>query len=243
MPQILTVSFVSKKFKFLLFLFCLLALVKDSLETSLFEFTLLFNNTETISLEKYNRIFYEFYDEIKNYFSEYQVNLKETLTKTFQNLFSTMLNIYTNENFDESCIKQNIDKINPFGSDIVKEMENQLKLCLESVKLFNTGLTKARDIILELYSKFENPSEECQRMVTTMTSCSLCNSDEFYVEKVLMKPCYKTCLDVYKKCFSIDSMKFDSSWDTFLGNFLHINPKFEINSLLSKLSLNEETGI
>lgn len=116
-----------------------------------------------------------------------------------------------------SCLYQNFYYVKPFGNDIMNEMESRIKFSLESAKYFSTGLTKARDIILEITNKVENPSEKCKKLITSMTSCSMCISDEFYNEKISIKPCYLTCIQVYKSCFSIDLAKFDNVWNTFLG--------------------------
>ncbi|CAF0836746.1 unnamed protein product [Brachionus calyciflorus] len=208
-------------------------IVKESFENSYYEFTLLFNTTETISLDDHNRIFYQFYEGIKNYFSEYQLNLREILLKTFSNLFKVMVKTNTENsesNYNDNCFLKNLEIINPFGADILTEMESQLKVCLESVKLFNSGLTKARDIALEFYSKLENPSEECFNLFTSITTCSMCNTDDFFENKIFFKPCFRTCINVFKKCYSVDLSKFESLWDTFL-------------SLMSKLAFNIEYTI
>ncbi|RNA17500.1 glypican-4 [Brachionus plicatilis] len=166
--------------------------------------------------------------DLKSYFSEYQINLSEILSKLFLNLFTTNLNsTIPQHNISYSCLVKNFHLIKPFGADIISEMESQIKLSLESAKFFSTGLTRARDILLEIMNKLENPSKECQKMITTMTSCSLCTSDEFYHEKINIKPCYQTCIQAYKTCFSIDLTKFDNIW--ILMNKLSFHIEFTVN--------------
>jgi hypothetical protein len=72
-------------------------------------------------------------------------------------------------NNDESqlskdCVIENFNNIKPFGSLIAANIESKLIKSIESVKMFTLGITKIRDIILELFSKFENPSEKCAQM-------------------------------------------------------------------------------
>lgn len=63
--------------------------------------------------------------------------------------------------FTEDCIEDNFGYIEPFGPQISKDIEAKLIKSIESVKIFTTGITKIRDMIIELYSKFETPSEKC----------------------------------------------------------------------------------
>ena len=69
-----------------------------------------------------------------------------------------------NADLNKDCISESFDTIEPFGPRIVVDIEKQIVKSIESVKLFTIGITKIRDIIIELYSKFENPSEKCTRM-------------------------------------------------------------------------------
>lgn len=193
-------------------------LIKESLQNSFQEFSFLLKKSNSENIEKNNKIIFDFYSNLKNYFSEYQINLADSLVKTFLSLFSTNLKSSSTQiNFSDSCLNQNFYLIKPFGTEIISEMENQILLSLESAKFFSNGLTRARDIVLEIINRLEHPSGECKKLITTMTSCSLCTSDQFYYEKIMIKPCYQTCIQVYKTCFLMDLAKFDDVWNTFLG--------------------------
>ena len=193
-------------------------LIKESLENSYQEFSFLLKKSNSENIEKNNKIIFDFYSSLKSYFSEYQINLADSLLKTFLSLFATNLNSSTTQyHFSDSCLFQNLFSIKPFGPEIISEMQSQIQSMLESAKFFSSGLTKARDIVLEIINRLESSSGECKKLITTMTSCSLCTSDLYYDEKIIIKPCYQTCVQVYKACFLIDLAKFDNVWNTFLG--------------------------
>lgn len=188
------------------------------MENSYQEFSFLLKKSNSENIEKNNKIIFDFYSSLKSYFSEYQINLADSLLKTFLSLFATNLNSSTTQyHFSDSCLFQNLFSIKPFGPEIISEMQSQIQSMLESAKFFSSGLTKARDIVLEIINRLESSSGECKKLITTMTSCSLCTSDLYYDEKIIIKPCYQTCVQVYKACFLIDLAKFDNVWNTFLG--------------------------
>ena len=68
------------------------------------------------------------------------------------------------DKIDEKCIEENFETFEPFGQKIGTNIEKQLIKSVEAVKLFTIGITKIRNMIIELYSKLENPSINCLQM-------------------------------------------------------------------------------
>ena len=122
----------------------------------------------------------------------------------------------------EKCLDANFDKIEPFGQ-LPPQIIKQLITSIDAVKMFTTGLTKSRDLIIDVSSRFMNPSLNCKRKLTQMSKCSLCLNNTFLSSNVnnhkitSIKPCYSFCLDVYKNCLVTDLDQLDFAWNSHLS--------------------------
>jgi hypothetical protein len=126
------------------------------------------------------------------------------------------------QNIDEKCIENNFDKIEPFGENLQKKITKQLVKSLDAVKLFTSGLTKTRDLIIDISSRLQNPSLNCKKSLTRMTKCSMCINNTYTVTMYKInsiKPCYTYCLDVFKNCFVADFDQLDFIWNSHLSKY------------------------
>jgi hypothetical protein len=211
-------------------------IVKGILDRSQEDFDKMFNATyNTRNSEQVNRnrlVFIEFFEDVKKFYGDYPIDISKVIRKVFISLTKIMYNLL-NSNYtihkkssDEDqailfeCIDKSFDSINPLGSKLPKLTEDKLTKALQAVKLFTSGLTRTRDIIIEMYSLFERPSEECKRSLTKITACSACTqSFSQLITKNLasVRPCFDSCLTVYKKCIGIDLERLNPIWNSYLG--------------------------
>jgi hypothetical protein len=184
-----------------------------------FDFNSMFNET-WLRNDEFFFIFNQFYDGLNDYYGEYQIDLRELIRKLFTDLTKLFYNVFNSQSsvrLDETCLEANFDSLSLFDSSTLHFVVNRLVACLESVKMLNTGLTEARDLLIELYAKYETPGEECLRSIAKMSSCSMCLAN--YREET-SRPCLDSCATVYKKCVNVDFAQLDLLWSSYIGNFL-----------------------
>lgn len=179
----------------------------------------MFNKTYHNQYAKYSYIFEQFYEGLKSFYGEYPIDIKSLIRKLFLNITKIMFNLLKHDAYrlDEKCLDLYFDSLEPFGPNIVVNLEKQLVTSLKSVKIFTSGLTKIRDMIIEVYSKLEQPSSECNKILTRMTSCSICVGDSMRSYRYEIKPCMEYCLEVYKKCIAVDILRLDPIWNNYLS--------------------------
>ena len=205
-----------------------LAVIKDILEESSKEFENIFNKTLQDTNSNNQLAIQQFFDGLKKFYGDYPIDIEFTIKKVLINLTRILYYLLNNQHHTsksqqqiiEKCIENNFDKIEPFGSLLPKQIIKQLVKSLEAVKIFTAGLTKTRDLIIDVSSRFHNPSINCKRILTKMTKCSLCvnNTVTLIANKLnSIKPCYSYCLDVFKNCFVADLDQLDSVWNSHLS--------------------------
>ncbi len=174
-------------------------------------------------------MFRQFFHDLHTYYREYPVDINKTIRELFAKITMVMFEVlhennpktrvFLNYNITDKCIEEHFEAMQPFGPEISADIEHQLIKSIESVKLFTTGITKTRDMIIELYSKFENPSEKCIRMLTKITQCPMCLPTDEAVSKLDMhpiKPCIHSCMHVYTKCIGVDLNHLSPIWNSYL---------------------------
>ena len=179
----------------------------------------MFNETWSRN-NKFFFVFNLFYDNINDYYGEYQINLRDLFKKFFVELTMVFYDDFNNQkhvHLDEKCLESNLDSFDIYDFNILHFVINRLAACLESVKLFNSGLTLTRDLFIEFYAKYEMPSDDCVHMLTKMSSCSTCLPNRFLDSA---KPCLDSCLSSYKKCMNLDSVQFNLLWNSYIGIIL-----------------------
>lgn len=194
---------------------------------SRFEFDHEFNKTfVSVNSARHLSLFDQFFAGLTNYYSEYQVNLKDIIRKLFANVVRMTLSLadpkhqssFSSPNLDDSCLDEFV-----LDSDVRMEIERKLECALESVRLFSASLTRLRDIIIEFYVKLDTTSSSwskaCLAELTQIYSCSMCLSDQVMSPKRAVRPCYHSCLNVYKNCISFDFNKFDSAWNLYISKY------------------------
>lgn len=200
-------------------------LIKEILDMARIEFDHEFNKTYySASSARHLQQFDQFFAGLKNYYSEYQVNLKDIIKKLFANVARMILSlsapkIYNPRQIDDRCLDEFL-----LDSDIRMELEKKLECALESVRLFSAGLTRIRDVVIEIYAKLDS-SKQCVRELTQTYSCSMCLRDEFMARKRTVRPCYRTCVDAYKSCVNFDLNKIDPVWNLYISGFLSLEIK------------------
>ena len=215
--------------KFLYFL----AIIKDILDETKTDFEQIFNKS----------ISDQFFESLKTFYGDYPIDIELWIKKFFVNLTNILYNL-TNmqEKNIEKCLETNFDKIEPFGGQLPKQIIKQLIISIDAVKMFTTGLTKSRDLIIDVSSRFINPSLKCKRILTQMTKCSLCLNNTF-VSTIFntisnrissIKPCYSYCLDVYKNCLVADLDQLDFVWNSHLSK-KNINLYFRLACILREI--------
>ena len=200
-------------------------LVKEILDMSRIEFNHEFNKTyyspsNTVFLQQFD----SFFMSLKHYYSEYQVSLKDIVRKLFINVARMILSFKSKSNINHGNSKLNNDQCLELllDYDIRMEIEKKLEKSLDSVRLFSAVLTKLRDVIIELYAKFDSNSSNSKQCISSLTqiySCSMCLSDELMVKKQSVRPCYRDCIDTYKSCISFDFSKLDPVWNSYISMF------------------------
>lgn len=144
-----------------------IAIIQSILSKSQREFEHIFNHSYAIQFKRNNQVFAQFFSSLQDFYREYPVDINKAIKDLFVEITILMFDfLKTDESFliNKDCVSENFDSIKPFGSSIAKSIEAKLIKSIESVKMFTLGLTKIRDMILELFSRFENPSEKCTRM-------------------------------------------------------------------------------
>ena len=186
----------------------------------------MFNKTGSTQYAQNRYVFNQFFEGLKDFYREYPIDINKLIKKLFVNITVLMFNLLDeidetkaelSGHLNETCIEQHFDMIKPFGSTLPFEIETQLVRSLEAVKLFTIGITKIRDIIVELYSKFENPTDECMRTLTRMSTCSMCSPGFGNQVDDEIKPCMSYCLHVYAKCIEVDLNQMNPVWNSYLG--------------------------
>lgn len=133
------------------------------------DFERTFNKSFPIQFKKNPLLFAEFFDGLRSYYREYPINIKKTVRTLFVHITRVMLDFFDEESsnksqLDEKCIDEHFETIEPFGPKIGTHIESHLIKSIEAIKLFTIGITKIRNMIIELYSKLENPSINCLQM-------------------------------------------------------------------------------
>lgn len=187
----------------------------------------MFNKTYLTQYISNRQIFQQFFDGIKKYYNEYPIDIRNVIIKLFSNITKIMFNLFTkskyNQSIDEKCIELNFDRLEPFGSLLPKQIIKQLKKSLNSVKMLSSGLTKLRDLIIDIYSKFQNPSVNCKRALTRMIKCSTCiDNSQIPINRKIndIKPCYTYCLHTFETCFVTDLDQLDFIWNSHLSKYI-----------------------
>lgn len=173
--------------------------------------------------------FDQFFTGLSNYYSEYQVNLKEIIRKLFANIAHMTLSLAEKPSsktsgggqhlIDDKCLDEFV-----LDSDIRMELEKKLECALESARLFTASLTRLRDVIIEFHVRLDASllAKPCVAELAQIYSCSMCMSDEVMTAKRSVRPCYHSCLSVLKSCITLDFNKFDSSWNLYISERLII---------------------
>jgi hypothetical protein len=179
----------------------------------------MFNKTYVTQYANNREIFQQFFDNLKKFYNDYPINIENVIRKLLVKTTKIIYNLLTSLDVDEKCIEQNFDQIQPFSAYLPIQMQTQLSNALESVKLYTSGLTKIRDLILNMYTKFSNSSYLCIREYTQVTKCALCysNSSVDLNSDASTKSCYIDCLGLFKTCFVIDMEYLDTVWDMNLS--------------------------
>jgi hypothetical protein len=184
-----------------------------------FDFNSMFNET-WLRNDEFFFIFNQFYDGLNDFYGEYQSNLRDLIRKLFIDLTRLFYNVFNTQasvRIDDTCLESNFDSLNSFDSGGLHSVMNRLVACLESIKVLNSGLTRVRDLLIELYAKYESPSESCLRSMTQMSSCSMCMAN-FKPETT--RPCMDSCVNAYKKCVNVDFAQLDLLWKSYIGTNL-----------------------
>ena len=202
------------------------AFVKEIIDNYEFEFHLIANKTQESNYDLYSNTFDVFFDKIKKYYGEYPIDINNVLASLFFNISLSLLDLKNDKNhrFDLNCIAENINELNLYDLKQLNNIEDKLISSLESLKFFTNGLTKARDMMIDFYSKFENPNQnECKKQIVKMNGCQSCLGDAYLLKKnftewkhVLIKPCYEFCLHAFKTCLFFDENILDPVWKSFL---------------------------
>ncbi len=209
-----------------------------------------------------------FFDKIKKYYGEYPIEIDNLLASLFFNISISLLDLKNDKNhrFDLNCIAENINEFNLYDLKQLNSIEDKLINSLESLKLFSNGLTRARDMMIDFYSKFENPNQnECKNYIIKMNGCQSCLGDSHFLEKnftewksILIKPCYTFCLKTFKTCLFFDEASFDPVWKSFLDQMTKLaasidkvtilenvmnNLKFRLINLISNFRINSASTL
>ena len=136
------------------------------------EFHLIANKTHPTHYQVYSNELSLFYGKLMSFYDEYPIKLDDLLSGLFLNITLSFFN-FNNDNhkFDIQCVEENIKKFNLFDTLQLKNIERKLISSLETFKLFSNGLTRARDMMIEFYSKFEKPNDECKKQLAKMNAC------------------------------------------------------------------------
>ncbi len=173
-------------------------------------------------------MFTQFFDDLHKYYREYPIDINKIIKEFFSKITMVMFEFLTEKDpkskvyisgITHECIRDQFDDIQPFGLEISADIEHLLIKSIESVKLFTTGLTTTRDMIIELYSQLENPSEKCIRMLTKITQCPMCmptNNTVSNLDMHQIKPCIHSCMHVYTKCIGVDLNNLNPIWNSYL---------------------------
>ena len=199
------------------------AIIKDIFEEANNDFNQIFNK----SIAQLNSN--QFFESLKTFFGDYPIDIEHWIQIHFIKLAKFLFNMMNGQHEQyqniEKCLEDNFEKIEPFGSKLLNEITKQLIKSIDSVKIFTSGLTKTRDLIIDVSSRFLNPSADCKRTLTQMTKCSLCLNNTLTMvinnnKMSSVKPCYSYCLDVYKNCLVADLEQLDVVWNTHLSKYL-----------------------
>ncbi len=185
----------------------------------------MFNKTYSIPYSNNREIFRQFFDGLKKFYNDYPINIEAVIRKLFVQTTRIVYNLFTSLNIDEKCIEQNFDQIQPFSVYLPIQIQAQLNNALEAVKLYTSGLTKLRDLILNIYTKFSNPSYLCMSEYMRITKCPLCyanSSNDFNVD-ASTKPCYIDCMGLFKTCLVVDMEFLDTVWDMSLSKLFSVS--------------------
>jgi hypothetical protein len=176
----------------------------------------------------------QFYDGLNDYYAEYQINLGALVRKLLVDLvrlFYNVFNTQTSVRVDDTCLDAQLDEslslFEPLPSAVsvgegspLQSVIERLLACLESIKMLNAGLTRTRDMLIELYAMYEEQAGggECVRLVAKMSVCSMCVANgETTTTTPPSRPCVDSCLAAYKKCVNIDFAQLDVLWSSYIG--------------------------
>lgn len=150
------------------------------------------------------------FQDLENYFADDKEDLEEIVNKFLRNSFS-MLFKYLKPGGNtlsakyRQCLKDNIDKIKPFGTHPAA-LVGRFERVFEPVRGLFKGL-KFGVQIMHMAQHF-NITEECRNGLVEMKFCSLCQG------LTQVKPCYGFCMDITRNCL-LSEIQLQSKWRQF----------------------------
>ena len=178
------------------------------------QFDTIFTQTYGVLYERNSDLFINYYSELRKYYRHGQVNVLDTTSSFFNELFRKMFIVmnaqYSFDNEYLSCLGEH--DFRPFGR-VPRKMAIAVKRSLVAVRALVKSLENGL-IVMSQLSQI-SPSMECLSAIQRMNTCSLCQG---YSD---IKPCPGYCLQTYADCLE-HHQRLQDLWDSYVFESLDL---------------------
>lgn len=198
---------------------------------------LMFNKTYLKGYPTQSHLFVNFFDGLKQYYNQYPIDINSIIKKLFIDITKMVYFLRNNRDIEGECINANFDQIEPFGPSLPEKIRSQLVKSIDSVKLYTLSLTRSRDLIISLYTLFQNPTFFCTKNIAQMRTCHICASNNQFKNIYNfndIKPCYSYCIHMYESCMGVNLEQIDEIWYQHISKVVHKNEIIKLYIFLFK---------
>jgi hypothetical protein len=197
-------------------------------------------NETKLSINDFNYITSLFYDGLLDFYGEYQINLRiliQNLMLDLVKIFYEYFNLDKEITLDDFCLEKNLLNFNLINTSSMNSVVNGLIISIDSIKLFNIGLTKMRDFLIDFLSKFDSIDYDCVRQLTRIETCQIC--DQMFDSNNHIGSCVDICVESYLKCLKLDILQFDLETKSYINLMKSLASDLQTPKMNIQFSLSE----